>query len=278
MVASFAPPLRIAYLQYGPQSGVSGSVARALEERGHRVVPVDATGDLEPRDAAGRRRLSLPLVANLSSAAFHYGREAVARRWNTPCAFDVHSRAAARRLAALDPAPDVVLQNGAMFTPGARPGLPYVLLLDYTSRLAATGDSTRLPRRFPAGWFRRERRAYLEAAGVCTFSARTASSVREHYGVPEERVHAVGAGANVTAVLPRADDGFTILYVGIAFARKGGPVLLEAFRRLRARERRARLLVAGPSEPLDLPEGALQLGRVSFEALPSLFAQATPFT
>jgi glycosyltransferase involved in cell wall biosynthesis len=276
MVTS-AGGLRIAYVHFGPQSGVTSHVAAALERRGHVVDRVGAVGDLDLRDPATRRaRLTAPSLVNLAISAACFGRGALRRRWNTPFAFDLHSRAAGARLGRLPRPPQVVLQNGALFAPGVRPPAPYVLLLDYTSALAA-GHAT-LPTSFPASWFDRERAAYAGAHAICTLSERAAESLRRHYGVDAGRLHVVGAGANVHPEHPaRRDDGHTILFVGGAFARKGGPLLLEAFRRVRREDPRARLLVAGPAERLELGAGAQQLGHVPAASLAELFASATVF-
>ena len=67
------------------------------------------------------------------------------------------------------------------------------------------------------------------------------------------------------------------LFVGREFDRKGGPILLEAFRQLRQRRPRARLLVAGPPMRLNLPEGAIQLGPVRYDKLADLFSRSTVF-
>jgi glycosyltransferase involved in cell wall biosynthesis len=90
----------------------------------------------------------------------------------------------------------------------------------------------------------------------------------------------VGGGANVFPErAPRRDDGHTVLFVGKDFARKGGPVLLEAFARLRRTQPRARLLVAGaPAPPRSaIPPGVFFLGRVPTSDLASLLGRATVF-
>jgi glycosyltransferase involved in cell wall biosynthesis len=90
----------------------------------------------------------------------------------------------------------------------------------------------------------------------------------------------VGAGANVfPAAAPRRDDGRTVVFVGRDFARKGGPVLLEAFARVRRAVPKARLLVAGPPAPdrRRIPEGVFFLGRVPRDELAALFSQSTVF-
>ncbi|HZZ85611.1 MAG TPA: glycosyltransferase family 4 protein [Anaeromyxobacteraceae bacterium] len=276
--------MEIAYLNYGAQSGVTRHVAAALRARGHVVADLCATGPLEPRDARTRRpRLTAPVAIHLAMAAARFGAEALSHRWNTGYAFDQHTRRAGALLAALDRPPEVVLQNGALFAPGERPPLPYVLLCDHTRLLAqespAFGEARLEPTPdYGPGWFAREERVYQGAAAICTFSANTAGSFTRHYGVARERVHVVGGGANVfPEAVERHDDGETILFVGVDFLRKGGAVLVEAFERLRRRRPGARLLVAGPRERLALPAGAVQLGFVPFDELPALCAQASVF-
>jgi glycosyltransferase involved in cell wall biosynthesis len=276
--------LRIAYLNYGEQSGVTRHVTEALEELGHRVVPVFGRGPLELRDPFTRRVRVTPLVVtHLALAAWRFGRRALSYRWNTPFAFDVHSRWAGELLAGLPTPVDVVLQNGALFAPGAPPRLPFVLYVDHTRAMAERRPAVpaahlAAPPRWGWGWRDREGSAYRGAASVATFSEHAARSLVDDYAVDGERVHVVGAGTNVLAAEPaRSHDGETVVFVGREFDRKGGPILLEAFRQLRRRRPRARLLVAGPPEPIAMPEGAVQLGPVPYERLPQLFAQATVF-
>ncbi|WP_242340997.1 MULTISPECIES: glycosyltransferase family 4 protein [Anaeromyxobacter] len=278
--------LSIAYVHYGAQSGVTDQVARALEARGHDVRLVEATGDLEPRDPVSRRLRPAPAFAlNLAVAAarFGLGRSALDHRWNTPYAFDHHALRAGEALRALDPPPQVVLQNGALFAPGLPAPYPYALLLDHTRALAMRSPAWPVaglaaPVDYGEAWRARETALYRRARLVATFSENVARSLADDYGVDPARVRVVGAGANTfPGNAPRQDDGRTILFVGRDFARKGGPVLAEAFARLRRLEPRARLLVAGPPTPPKLPEGGHWLGPVELDELPALFAQATVF-
>lgn len=276
--------LRVAYVNYGEQSGVTAHVLAALAAAGHEVLPVFGRGPLELRDPITRRpRVTVPVVKSLAVATARFGRRALSYRWNTGYAFDVHTRWAGERLRALVPAPDVVLQNGALFAPGAPPPWPYVLYVDYTRALAersagARGLGFATPPPWGSAWRQREGAAYRGAATVAAFSANTAHSLVADYGVSPERVRVVGAGANVLpAAVARRDDGETIVFVGREFERKGGRVLLEAFWRVRRRRPRARLLLAGPVRPLALPNGAVQLGPLPLDDIPALMSEATVF-
>ncbi|WP_242370929.1 glycosyltransferase family 4 protein [Anaeromyxobacter sp. SG26] len=278
------PSLSIAYTNYGEQSGVTLHVAHALRALGHRITPVSARGPLDLRDPATRLpRFTRDVAVHLALATARFRSQALTYRWNTPYAFDVHSRHLGVALAALDPAPDVVLQNGALFSPGLPARLPYVLLLDHTRALAEAAPAFRraglaAPPRYGRAWFERERACYRGAAAIATFSENVARSLVRDYGLARERIVVVGAGANVVPERPaRADDGETILFVGREFARKGGTILLDAFERVRRRRPAARLLIAGPPEPLALPDGAEQLGPVPYDGLEELFSRATVF-
>jgi alpha-maltose-1-phosphate synthase len=278
--------LSIAYVHYGVQSGVTPAVARALLERGHEVRLVAATGELEPRDPVTRRLRPTPeVVLHLALAALKFGRGAVAHRWNTSYAFDRHSAGAGAALAALRPEPELVLQNGALFAPGLPPRWPYALLLDHTRALAEASPpwpcaGLRAPDRYGRGWFAREGAVYRGAAALACFSENVARSLVRDYGVDPARVAVVGAGANVFPDrAPRRDDGRTIVFIGKDFARKGGPVLLDAFARVRRSLPKARLLVAGAPAPdrEAMSPGVFFLGLVSMPEVSALLSQATVF-
>jgi glycosyltransferase involved in cell wall biosynthesis len=276
--------LTIAYTHYGEQSGVTDQVAQALRSLGHRISVVSARGPLDLRDPETRLpRVTLDVVIHLAIATVRFRGRALAHRWNTGYAFDVHSRHLGAVLDALVPAPEIVLQNGALFAPGLAPRLPYVLLLDHTRALAEASPAypragVRAPLRYGPSWFSRERACYQRAAAIAAFSENVVRSLVRDYGVPRGRITLVGAGANVVPERPmRTDDGETIVFVGREFERKGGTVLLDAFELVRRRRPNARLLIAGPPRPLALPSGAEQLGPVPYDGLEALFARATVF-
>src|SRR3954464_3914316 len=146
--------MRIAYVNYGPQSGVTPNVMKALGALGHEIVHGDPTGVLALRAPRTRRPRPTPRVLlSLAASALRHGPQLMHHRWNTVYAFDQHTRRAGALIKALAHPPDVVLQNGALFAPGRPSRFPYVLLLDNTCRLAerqppgaraATGPPTRV--------------------------------------------------------------------------------------------------------------------------------------
>lgn len=278
--------MRIAYLNYGNQSGVTPNIVRALSSLGHEVVRVDPTEVLALRNPRTRRPRPTPRVLmSLAVSALRHGPQAIHHRWNTVYAFDQHSREAGELLARMDPQPDLVLQNGALFAPGRPPRLPYVLLLDNTCLLAErqppVPEADIGPHiEFGRAWLARERAAYRGAAGIATFSELVRQSVIHDYGVDPDRVVVTGAGANIIPgdVEAREDDGRTLVFVGKdGWRRKGGPVLLRAFEILRKEHPELRLILAGPTEEIEVPPGVENLGLVPFAQMEKLLCRATVF-
>ena len=279
--------MRIAYVNYGRQSGVTPNVTQVLTALGHQVVPVDPTGVLALRNA--RTRLPRPtprVLMSLAASALRHGPQLMHHRWNTVYAFDQHSRQAGELLEALAEPPDVVLQNGALFSPGRSAKFPYVLLLDNTCLLAERQPP--VPEadigahiQFGTAWLHRERDTYERAMAIATFSDLVRRSLIDDYGIDPSRVHVVGAGANIVPKVEeprRDDDGRTLVFVGKdGWRRKGGPVLLRAFAILRQSRPDLRLLIAGPTEPIETAPGVTNLGLVPFDAVERLLSQATLF-
>ncbi len=278
--------MRIAYLNYGNQSGVTPNIVRSLEALGNEIVRVDPTGVLALRDPHTRRPRPTPRVLmSLAVSVLRHGPQAIHHRWNTVYAFDQHSREAGEMLARLDPQPDVVLQNGALFAPGRPTLLPYVLLLDNTCLLAERQPA--VPEadigrhiEFGSAWIARERACYHGAAGIATFSELVRQSLIRDYGVDPARVFVTGAGANIIPrdVEERSDDGKTLVFVGKdGWRRKGGPVLLRAFELLRREHPDLRLIIAGPTEALEVPPGVENLGLLPMARVQELLCKATVF-
>ncbi|MCL6550567.1 MAG: glycosyltransferase family 4 protein [Acidothermus cellulolyticus] len=92
-----------------------------------------------------------------------------------------------------------------------------------------------------------QREIFESCERIFTLSHWAAQSVVADYGIPADRVVVSGAGANVDEPLPRQVDTVHpyVLFVGADWAQKGGPLLLEAFRRVRSRFPAARLVIVG---------------------------------
>jgi glycosyltransferase involved in cell wall biosynthesis len=188
--------------------------------------------------------------------------------------YRARSRRAAQAIAGQRGRVDCIIQIGATFDPSGRGDVPYVVFCDSNIQTSLEGakygvsDAVWLrPPEFDA-IRRRETQVYRKACAVLTISDYLRRSFIESFGLPEERVCTVGAGPNLDLSRvpePRAtprEGAPTVLFVGKQFERKGGPLLLEAFRRVRARRPDARLVIVGPPTPPPSEPGVEWLGNL----------------
>jgi glycosyltransferase involved in cell wall biosynthesis len=198
--------------------------------------------------------------------------------WGGRLALNLRSINSRRALNGVEEPFDLVVQLFGIFR---TTGAPYVVYTDNTIELSR--------RHWPA-WvevkgraldrlYAWERRLYLDALHVFTMGAEPARSMVEFYGVPEERVSAVGGGATFD-VLPDVGAGPrepVVLYVGGDWYRKGGDRLIEAMRIVRARRPEARLRIVGTVEPSEEP-GVEVVGLVGDrDRLADMYARASVF-
>jgi len=100
-----------------------------------------------------------------------------------------------------------------------------------------------------------QRKMFDTYAKIFALSGWTAKSIIEDYGQSPEKVVVIGAGANMGPLPPDADkySSRQILFVGLDWVRKGGPVLLEAFRIVRRQIPDAVLNIVGCSPHVSGP-------------------------
>jgi glycosyltransferase involved in cell wall biosynthesis len=243
-------------------SGTSKSLVDQLRAAGHTVEARDV--DLYGADRVLGAVLTFSPNRRRWGTRFHLGGPS----------FRLRSRNAARHFAAQRGAADVILQIGATFGLEQR-AIPYFLYCDSNIRMAEHGaktgysDAVSLSAPELDRVARRELSVYQRASGIFTLSERLRRSFIEDFGLPESRVHAVHAGPNFDVtriaceparVAGDAARAPTILFVGRQFHRKGGDVLVAAFRRVRERLPAAQLLIAGPPAPPAQDPGILFLG------------------
>jgi glycosyltransferase involved in cell wall biosynthesis len=170
------------------------------------------------------------------------------------------------------PAPDLVLQIGATFDGFGGSGLPGFLYCDGNARTAARnapwGQVAALTPAEQDRMARRESAVYREAAGIFTMSEYLRRSFIQDFGVAEDRVVTVYAGANLDAAKvaerPSVVTGSpTVLFVGKQWEPKGGPEVLAAFAQVRERIPEARLRIVGCSPDVGGAAGVEVLGRIS---------------
>jgi alpha-maltose-1-phosphate synthase len=274
--------MRLLYLHYGPQSGVTASITAALARAGDEVLLANPAERFRYQLRPGLR---LP-IPNPDPAALRGVAEALRRHgvawksyfFHTAFAFDHLTRLAGEAVSRV--APDAVLQAGVLFGPGVYPRVPHHLYVDHTRALAESySPADGLPPPLPPypEWRAREQAVYRGATAIFAMSEIVRRSLVHDYGVDPARVHVVGAGPNVEP--GPGDLGLAreprILMVGKNFLAKGGRALLEAFGHVRRRHPATRLDLVCNQAPPVLPEGVTWHGPLGREALARLYAVAS---
>jgi glycosyltransferase involved in cell wall biosynthesis len=127
-----------------------------------------------------------------------------------------------------------------------------------------------------------QRQALATADGVISFSTYAAESICRDYGYPREKIAVIGAGP-VRAPRRAPNPGThryaagRVLFIGRKWNRKGGPLLLEAFRAVRKAVPSATLTIAGPPIKPPADPGIVCLGHVSNRRIRRLYAQSSLF-
>jgi glycosyltransferase involved in cell wall biosynthesis len=186
-------------------------------------------------------------------------------------AFRVKSAEARRIVERSSASVDAVYQVGALWNPLPRAAqVPLVLHVDYTSCLSRRRGSgwKRRPGREQDFWIEEERRLYRESAIILTTTENARQSVIADYGISPRHVVTVGAGVSAPYDRLQPDrlpayDSKRIFFLGKGFHGKGLDTVLEAFGKVRARIRRARLTIVGPKALPGRHAGVDYLGRIS---------------
>lgn len=261
-------PIRVLGLSNGDHrrsmSGVPAQVFDSLEELSTEVNRIDYS-------VLGPMRLALA-AATLRTDRDRWRGHFQAGRM----AHRAQSATLRQRLRSL-PSFDVALQVHGWLSGQPR---PFTVYADQTRLMADRGYPGWIP--LPQGdrsWLLgAESAMYASAAHVFAMGTPTRESLIADYGVDPGQVTVVGGGLNLPELpaprpLPRERS---IVFIGREFERKGGEVLLRAFRRVRTAEPRAVLHVAGPRRRI-AQSGVVVHGPVDRPHILSLYRQARVF-
>jgi hypothetical protein len=249
----------------GTWSGVTAGICGALDELGVTTHALDLT--LPP----GLEQAALVVAA--AGTRNRYDAEGAALTMR------LRGLLARRRLRGMDV--DGVIQIGTTVT--VPRGVPHVTLEDMTLCQGATAHPvfSRMSARGIEGWEKRRAGIYSQTRMCAVASHWAGESLRADYGLPSERIAVVGFGATHRAhPSDRVWEKPRFLFVGIDWERKGGPLVLRAFARLRREHPDAVLDVVGGHPPIAEPgvtgHGVLSHGRPrERDVLVGLFARAT---
>jgi glycosyltransferase involved in cell wall biosynthesis len=180
---------------------------------------------------------------------------------------------------------DLILQFYGMFMPTddfKSLNIPYVVFNDYSMKLAEKYSpwlpfNSQLKR-----WYELETTLYKNSSFNFTWSENTRQSLIRDYGVNENKVIVTERGIKLNKVLCEKQnfDNKIVLFVGNDFRRKGGFVLLEAFKKVSKVIPDAKLIIVGPrKEALKVNDVGIEiLGKIdNQEQLISLYEQASIF-
>jgi glycosyltransferase involved in cell wall biosynthesis len=167
------------------------------------------------------------------------------------------------------------------------PGIPHFVYTDHTHKTNLYYPTFDHSRFFSDAWMEEESHIYHNALRVYTMSEHVRRSCIEHYNVPEDKVECIFAGSNAeyagmnpgTPPKPLVNDGYTnkrISFIGVDWERKGGPELVEAFRKVLTKHPEAQLDVVGCSPAVDCPNVNV-VGRVPLEEVQEWFCKCSVF-
>lgn len=133
---------------------------------------------------------------------------------------------------------------------------------------------------YPNKWIELEKSVYHNATMNFTMSNHVSRSISEHYQCPENQIQNVYVGSNANNLHKTSNDARyksqNILFVGVAWERKGGPQLVEAFKKVLKVLPKATLTIVGCSPKIDQPNCNI-VGRIPLEETPYYYENATVF-
>jgi glycosyltransferase involved in cell wall biosynthesis len=171
-------------------------------------------------------------------------------------------------------------QTQAMFD-ASLPDIPHFIYTDHTHLENRNYPVPEAATPLSLTWAAMEKGAYQNARMVFTMSRNISRSLISEYGCSPQKVKCVYAGSNVSAEVSVNIENSrfsakNILFVGVEWERKGGPVLLEAFRLLRRAHPEARLTIVGCSPQISEPGVHIE-GRVPLADVPRYYRSASVF-
>jgi glycosyltransferase involved in cell wall biosynthesis len=182
--------------------------------------------------------------------------------------FIARSRQTERKIRQLEYKPDFVFHFYSMYCPfWDKFDIPYALYLDYTMALSKRTWSPWSPfsnLKELTEWMDCERIAYERANHIFTMSSLVKTSLVEDYGIEAEKITVVGVSGPFLEPYEgeKTFGSKQLLFNGSDFKRKGGDLVLAAFRQVKQTIPEAKLVIIG--KKLNVREdGVDNPGRIS---------------
>jgi glycosyltransferase involved in cell wall biosynthesis len=271
---------RILFVKLGHFSYTNDEVMTQLVKNfpGHDLIVADVK-DLVRRDYFTLGYNVLTEVATFGPSVLKSRGDLHAFFFRTPFIFRRLNEMLVEAYGSLVPDLDFVVQTQGLFN--ARiPGAPLLIYTDYTflSNLDFPGHDKRQFRSEKA--MRYEADLYRSADAIAVTGSHVEQTLVRQYGCDPARVRTVHIGANVVVPpvsidLPRYAAKH-VLFVGVEWERKGGPALVEGFRRVLRAHPDARLTIVGCSPDVS-GSGITVAGMIPRAQMPAFFEAASVF-
>lgn len=166
-------------------------------------------------------------------------------------AFITKSQDIERRIRELNYTPDLIFHVFGMYCPlWKKFDIPYTMYLDYTAALAERNWSAWFPftsREEREDWLECEQQAYERAYHLFTMGSIAKVSLIEDYGIAPKKITVIGSSGNFQEPYKGEKNFGTqqILFTGTDFNRKGGDLVLAAFRQVKETLPEAKLVIIG---------------------------------
>ena len=166
-------------------------------------------------------------------------------------AFKLKSKEVEKTIKQLKEKPDLVFHLYCMWCPiWETSEIPYTIFSDYTMSLAIKDWSDWVPfstQKEQDAWLACEKQAYQRAYHLFPMSDMVKSSLIEDYGIKPEKITVIGSSGNFKEPYEGEKHlgSKCILFNGSDFERKGGDLVLAAFKQVRQAIPEAKLIVVG---------------------------------
>jgi glycosyltransferase involved in cell wall biosynthesis len=274
-------PRRAAFIQVGSFSGTNASVLELLK-RDFPEFEIDVF-DVGKSGLVRRAKISPSLLYH---AYKEYGKGLLSPSKRPIANTALKTRYAFDRIRALITRKltgrvyEFTFQTQSLFD-ASIPGTPHFLYTDHTHLANLTYPAFDRRRLLSDAWIECERSIYRNAAVNLTMSSNISRSIVEQYGCEPSQVECVYAGTNVRfpKTVAANDSRYSaknILFVGVDWERKGGPQLVEAFKRVLQIYPEATLTIVGCSPTLD-EKNVQVVGRVPLAEVSKYYQAASVF-
>lgn len=269
---------RIAFIRIKSHSIPYGKVEAILREKFPELV-IDTLNISEIL-----RSNPFVILINLLLVAILYGWDILSGRkefssafWHTPYIFRFIRRAVRTLLKKNDY--QMTFQMQSLFD-ASIPGTPHFIYTDHTHLENLNYPGFDPKNLYPKQWINLEKEIYKNATRIFTWSSNVKRSLESQYECDPKKVECVFVGANIEPSNSKAESSNDhhpeILFVGIDWERKGGPALINAFKKLLISYPNAHLTIVGSNPNLNIPNCTV-VGKLPLEKISPYYAHADLF-